>query len=304
MGGRTQGFVANRRLLLSASDAFGRVMYSYKDVSELAGYTARVSELFDTMKSIKRGQYEKHKVVESEDEIIFDWVPIISPNGDVLVKSLSFHVKPGQHLLIVGPNGCGKSSLFRILGGLWPVYGGVVTKPAASEFTYIPQRPYLSLGTLRDQLIYPDSRADMAARGVSDDDLLRILAIVNLDTIVQREGGWDVVREWRDALSGGDKQRLAICRLYYHSHKHQSRSIRQFATELRLANLAIFNPSTAYCIHRRFVTTLAACACSSIPPPGEHVSTNLIHSCIGMSYVPALSLLISQLGLSLLVSAH
>jgi ABC-type uncharacterized transport system fused permease/ATPase subunit len=51
-----------RRLLLSASDAFGRVMYSYKDVSELAGYTARVSELFDTMESIKRGQYEKRKV--------------------------------------------------------------------------------------------------------------------------------------------------------------------------------------------------------------------------------------------------
>ncbi|WAR64100.1 hypothetical protein PtB15_16B260 [Puccinia triticina] len=113
MGGRTQGFVTNRRLLLSASDAFGRVMYSYKDVSELAGYTARVSELFDTMESIKRGQYEKRKVgsantddsqqmlqqrgqvVESEDEIIFDRVPIISPNGDVLVKSLSFHVKPG-----------------------------------------------------------------------------------------------------------------------------------------------------------------------------------------------------------------
>lgn len=94
-----------------------------------------------------------------------------------------------------------------------------MTKPAATEFTYIPQRPYLSLGTLRDQLIYPDSKVEMAKRGVTDQDLLRILSIVDMDSIVEREGGWDVVREWRDALSGGDKQRLAICRLYYHCPK-------------------------------------------------------------------------------------
>lgn len=158
------------------------------------------------------------KIVEAE-YIRFDQVPLISPNGDVLIKSMSFDVEPGKHLLVVGPNGCGKSSLFRILGGLWPVYGGTVYKPPENEFTYIPQRPYLCSGTLRDQIIYPDDHGEMIAKGVTDDDLRKMLAVVDLGQIVEREGGWDAVREWRDALSGGDKQRIAMARLFYHKPK-------------------------------------------------------------------------------------
>ncbi|PPQ67380.1 hypothetical protein CVT25_005959 [Psilocybe cyanescens] len=237
LGGRTEGFVTNRRLLLSSSDAFGRVMYSYKDLSELAGYTARVSLLLDTMQDVRNGKFDKAlvnsatkednsltlkgrgEVIESED-IQFENVPIVTPNGDVLVKSLSFHIKPGQNLLIVGPNGCGKSSLFRILGGLWPVYGGVVHKPSASQFILIPQRPYLPLGTLRDQIIYPHSKVEMTKRGITDDDLSRILAVVEMGHIVEREGGWDASKEWREALSGGDQQKIAWTRLFYHNPKY------------------------------------------------------------------------------------
>ncbi|KAH8100490.1 adrenoleukodystrophy protein [Cristinia sonorae] len=237
LGSRTEGFVTNRRLLLSSSDAFGRVLYSYKDLSELAGYTARVSLLLDTMADVRKGKFDKALVssattdenakilrgrgqILESDEIHFENVPIVTPNGDVLVKSLSFFVKPGQHLLIVGPNGCGKSSLFRILGGLWPVYGGVVRKPPAHQFILIPQRPYLSLGNLRDQVIYPHSKADMQARGVSDAELLDVLAMVHMEHIVAREGGWDVAREWREALSGGDQQKIAWARLFYHKPKY------------------------------------------------------------------------------------
>ncbi|KAJ7169464.1 adrenoleukodystrophy protein [Mycena filopes] len=194
LGGRTEGFITNRRLLLSSSDAFGRIMYSYKDLSELAGYTARVSLLLNTMTDVKKGKFEKAlnaeilkgrgEVFESED-IVFENVPIVTPNGDVLVRSLSFHVKPGNHLLISG-------------------------KPAASEFILIPQRPYLSLGTLRDQIIYPHAKATMEA----------LLSAVEMDSIVEREGGWDAVKDWREALSGGVQQKIAWARLFYHKPKY------------------------------------------------------------------------------------
>ncbi|KAI0438713.1 ABC transporter transmembrane region 2-domain-containing protein [Xylaria telfairii] len=238
MGDRTETFVTNRRMLLSASDAFGRIMFSYREIMELAGYTSRVAALLDVMDDIQAGHFEKKlvsssgieeheavlkgrgKVVESKDIEFID-VPIISPNGDVLVKALSFSLKQGDHLLVVGPNGCGKSSLFRILGGLWPVYGGTVYKPPFIDIFYIPQRPYLSRGSLRQQITYPDSLRAVRARGVTDAQLLDILKILSLEHLVDLyPEGWDAEAEWRDVLSGGLQQRVAMARLFYHKPRY------------------------------------------------------------------------------------
>jgi len=104
-------------MLLSSSDAFGRVMFSYKEIIELAGYTSRVASLLDVIEDVQKGNFKK-TLVSSADvgdnaavlkgrgtvieggDIEFDKVPIVSPNGDVLVKELSFVIKPGEHLLI------------------------------------------------------------------------------------------------------------------------------------------------------------------------------------------------------------
>lgn len=92
----------------------------------------------------------------------------MSPNGDILVPEISFLINVGMHTIITGPNGCGKSSLFRVLGGLWPLVGGTLYRPHMDKLFYIPQRPYLPPGTLREQIIYPHNKAAMIRKGVTD----------------------------------------------------------------------------------------------------------------------------------------
>jgi len=241
--GRMQQFITNKRLMLSLADAGGRMMYSIKDLSELAGYTSRVYTLISTLHRVHGSAYYPPRGTSPEpyslsdvlgtlhhgyDGVRLENAPLIAPAiyplpGDLLIPSLSFTITPGAHVLISGPNGAGKSSIARVLGGLWPVYRGLVSRPRNSGtdgIMFLPQRPYLASGTLRDQVIYPHTDVDMRDMQRKDSELLQILDDVRLGYLPEREGGWDVRKEWKDVLSGGEKQRMAFARLLYHEPRY------------------------------------------------------------------------------------
>ncbi|POR35789.1 Peroxisomal long-chain fatty acid import protein 2 [Tolypocladium paradoxum] len=239
---RMKDFITNKRLMLSLADAGGRMMYSIKDLAELAGYTSRVYTLISTLHRVhadayylRGGQNELYALSDVQgtiqkgfDGVRFEHVPVVAPGlwpqgGDELLESLSMIVRSGEHLLISGPNGVGKSAIARILAGLWPVYRGLVSRPknmGQDGIMFLPQRPYLSPGTLRDQVIYPDGHVDMRQKRKSEDDLKRILDEARLGYLPDREGGWDTRKEWKDVLSGGEKQRMGFARLLYHEPQY------------------------------------------------------------------------------------
>lgn len=179
--------------------------------------------------------------------IQFERVAIASPDGQLLVRDLSFCVPVGSNVLLSGPNGCGKSSLVRVLGDLWPLAAGTVTKPPAARLRFVPQRPYLVNGSLRDQLIYPHSaheavsrfgacaaraleRADRLAHGARrgarepaaalDELLHRLLSVVDPAGSLLSQFALDEARDWTNTLSGGQKQRVGMARLFYHAPRY------------------------------------------------------------------------------------
>lgn len=164
------GYISSRRLLLSLADAGGRLMYSYKDLLELAGLTTRLYTLLSALhhlpplptSSAHTSTIELSHVDVGVPPSSLIPVDVDSVAGEYeieekalqppLVRDLSFRLEQGEHLMITGSNGVGKTAVARVLAGLWAAQGGgSVTRPAPGELFVVPQRAYMVAGSLLDQ---------------------------------------------------------------------------------------------------------------------------------------------------------
>jgi len=215
--GEEQRISGTRSKLNKENRNFGSTV----NLSALGGDDRKTERKKDESKEEKKDEIAAGNVIIG-DIIKFIDCDIVSPDGRRLVKDLNLEVPQGTNIMITGPNGCGKSSLFRVLGELWPPYKGTVVKPPrdGGDIIFVPQKPYLVMGTLRDQIIYPHSREQMTKLGVTDEDLTRLLDVVDPAQSIVNEWKYDDIRNWSIALSGGQKQRVAMARVFYHRPRY------------------------------------------------------------------------------------
>ena len=197
--------------LMQTVSAFGRVqdalsyfVDSYDVIAQLAAVVRRLSTFTGHMEEVAEIEGRVIRSAGGQDGVALEHLEVALPDGQVLLKDCTLELRQGSRLLVTGVSGCGKSTFLRTLAGIWPFGGGKMSTPKGGKALFLPQKPYLPLGSLRRALYYPLSAPGSGA------DLEETLKKVGLGHFVEK---LDTVDDWSRILSLGEQQRLAFARV-------------------------------------------------------------------------------------------
>jgi putative ATP-binding cassette transporter len=199
--------------LIQTSSAFGQVQgalsWFVDNYGKLTEWRATVERLSGFTQAVAKARAAGEGPVTAPGQagqLVIRDVTLSLPDGRILLGNTALRVASGEAVLINGPSGSGKSTLFRAMAGIWPFGNGKIGLPEGARILFLPQRPYLPLGTLKRAVCYPENEADF-----SDADVIAALDKAGLGHLAQRLLDSD---SWGQRLSGGEQQRLSFARAF------------------------------------------------------------------------------------------
>ncbi|MEM8829561.1 MAG: ABC transporter ATP-binding protein/permease [Cyanobacteria bacterium P01_G01_bin.19] len=214
IGAISQSQIAFERIWLSLS----LIIFQFEKITALAAGIKRIADLNEYLKSLSTDPAGNDNLIKikTSKSLAFENVTLSVPDrNEQIIENLSLKIEPEKNILIVGNSGVGKTSLVRAIGGLWNSGSGSINKPRSSDILFLPQSPYLILGTFKEQLLYP-----YLENNISEDKLLETIDKVNLGQVLNKFGTLDANEDWSRVLSRGEQQRLAFARLLLHQPKY------------------------------------------------------------------------------------
>jgi putative ATP-binding cassette transporter len=205
--------------IAQASVAFSQVLGALslvtnqiQGITEFAASINRLGEFYESLNplSFKKEETQTSFIhTQKSADVALESVTLQPPNSDrILIEDVSVNVRNHHNLLIMGASGTGKSSLLRAIAGLWDSGKGIIKSPEAKDILFLPQKPYMILGTLREQLLYPNTE-----NNITDEELNKVLKTVNLPHLVAQFDGFEAQENWENVLSLGEQQRVAFARI-------------------------------------------------------------------------------------------
>src|SRR2546425_6681285 len=189
--------------------ALSLVVTQFQSISSFAAVVARLGSLADALEGVRTPAVAPLDVHEDDTRVAYERLTLRSPGNDhVLVRDLSVSVPRGTTALIVGPNDAAKVALLRATAGIWENGSGRIVRPGLDAILFLPERPYLPPGTLRD-VILPTGQEG----AIGDEQIATLLRGLDLEAVLERMGGLDVERDWDDVLSLGEQHLLSVARV-------------------------------------------------------------------------------------------
>jgi len=197
------GIFQTANAFVQVQNALSWIVQSYSD---LTGWFATVERISDFRQSVARMRLTNQGptvIMDGCDQLELSGLDLTLPDGRSLLRGIELSIAPGQRLLIRGPSGAGKSTLLRAISGIWPFGSGTIRRPVGSQL-FMPQRPYMPLGTLKRAVCYPLNETEFSDLEVTA--ALHDVALGYLGPELARTDAWD------RRLSGGEQQRLTMAR--------------------------------------------------------------------------------------------